>query len=372
MDCDLLTMLDCAAKYYGIRFCKKSSHASLVMGCLVWIDYIHFWIMFFKAWNASPGQECFVMELSCQFLGEEYRIQGNILLAFFRSMLFLLYNVWIFTDQNWLIMANKFYNELDKIDVCLTMDWADKTVKKSFRMTAWLILSYNLNNFATKHPTWYDRIFNHLIVTLHTYFLSYFLIQNYLLNQICVNLFRQYNQKFCDNIKQCDLNTELLKHFPNLYLMIQYMKIYIKQSYIILVGCLFGMLFEMYHLTFYSHMPLLIQCLNVSILAVWVSVIVIFSVIFGRVDEQASILSNMIYEDVNVKRIPYFPRRKINSTDEIKKHPEYSRYYDFMDCLNQTVGLEVMDTPINAATVLQVMIILFFFSSLQISNDFFY
>ncbi|XP_027198807.2 uncharacterized protein LOC113793041 [Dermatophagoides pteronyssinus] len=354
MECDLITMLDCTSNYYyGIHFGKKSSYSSLVMGFLVWVDYINFWIMFIQAWYAGPGDECLFMELSCQFLGEEYRIQGNILLVFFRSMLFLLYHYWIFDDQNWLIIANKLYNELNKIDVNLTMDWARKRVQVSFRFIILLIISYNLNNFATRNRTWIDRIFNHLFVTLHTYFLSYFLIQNYLINEICVNLFRQYNQKFCDSIKQGDLNSDLLKHFPNLYLMIQYVKIYVKQSYIILVSCLFGMLFEMYHLTFYSNMNLVLKCINVSILAVWVSVIVIFSVIFGRPDEEASILSNMIYEDVNVKRIPYFPRRKINSSDEIKKHPEYSRYYDFMDCLNHTVGLEIMDTPINAATVLQ-------------------
>ncbi|OTF77088.1 hypothetical protein BLA29_004558 [Euroglyphus maynei] len=72
----------------------------------------------------------------------------------------------------------------------------------------------------------------------------------------------------------------------------------------------------------------------------------------------------MLYEDVNVKRIPYFPRRKINCSDEIKKHPEYSRYYDFMDCLNHTVGLEIMDTPINAATVLQFITAFFSITAL--------
>ncbi|KAH9420984.1 hypothetical protein DERP_001424 [Dermatophagoides pteronyssinus] len=352
-DSDLGLMCRSLTKFFGMKYRNKHSILMICLGILIWIDYINLFFNFIRSIDADIDEDCFLLEMGCVFFGKRVRVVGDLLMISYRTILFLMYNRWYLDDQQWLRMVNLHYDELVKEDIHLPLETVEKTVRKAFTITITVIILFNVSYFLIQNSQIYDRLLTHLYISLSTYLSGFFLTLPFILNDICASLLRQYYQRFHLHLTEGSLKPQFVQTFWNLYLMIQYAKVFLKESYMIVVGCLFASVLEIYYFAFYSDIHPVKRYICAILLFLIIQNIISFSVVFGQIDHEANALSDLAYEYVNVRRFHNVESNYKNNMQPKVGYAGYSKLPEMIDCLNQTLGVEVMNTPINAATIIK-------------------
>ncbi|KPM09418.1 hypothetical protein QR98_0079530 [Sarcoptes scabiei] len=88
--------------------------------------------------------------------------------------------------------------------------------------------------------------------------------------------------------------------------MITYIKIFLKQFYIILILCIAIVILEAYYMTFYVDQELSVQIALIVGITILVLAIIYLSVMFGRIEEETKILSGKLYRYFNIKNFYYW------------------------------------------------------------------
>ena len=358
-DSDLDQICQSLKKYFKINNGNHRSILMICIGIIIWTDYLIFLINFVRSIHAEIDEDCFHFEMGCIFFGQSMRVVGNLLMISYRTILFLLYNRWYVDDHQWLRMVYFHYGELVKEDIQLSFETIDKTIRKALVITIMITIFLNTSYSIIQDLNFYDQLLNHLYITLSTYLSGFFITLLFILNNICVSLLQQYYQRFHLHLSDGSLKPKFVQSFWNLYLMIQYAKVYLKDSYMIIVGCLLTTVLEFYYITFYSEIQPFKRYVCAILLFIIIQNIISFSVIFSHIDVEANALSDLAYEYVNVRRFLLHSESNHNNGKANNVQPKfgysgYSKLPEMIDCLNQNLGVEVMNTHINAANIVKV------------------
>ncbi|UXI15309.1 hypothetical protein NH340_JMT01252 [Sarcoptes scabiei] len=108
---DIVDIFTHQSKFFRICFHDRRKY-SLWIGFIfivIWFEYIYNFILIIRSFD--PKLECQFLELGCGLL-PTYRINWNVTIKLFRSVGFLLFNYWYFSDNRWVFLANEQFLKL--------------------------------------------------------------------------------------------------------------------------------------------------------------------------------------------------------------------------------------------------------------------
>lgn len=300
---NLIEILDQLSQYYGINFKEKYSFWTIIAFTFCWIDYLYAWILTIFSFNRND-EDCYFLEIGCLLFGKENSLHGNIMYNCYRSISFILFNIWYFNDHHWLVEANEQYLLLNLSSIKLSSNSITSWIKRSLIFVYIIMIFYNLVTDIMIEQylfrNYFETIILHLISSYLVYCSSYFFLKSYLINNICVELFSNYNNCLKVCLQRKFVQPELIQTFWTLFLMIQFVKKYLKLFYIVLVGCIFALNLEIVYFVFYLNLPPIKHYLLSSVLVTFILYIIYFSSISGKIDIEAKNLIAIIYEYVNI------------------------------------------------------------------------
>lgn len=301
---DLIEILIQLSRYYRINFKEKYSFGTIIAFTFCWIDYLYAWLVTIFSFNRID-EDCYFLEIGCLLFGKENSLHGNIMYNCYRSISFILFNIWYFDDHHWLLKANEQYLILNLSTIKLSSNSITSWIKRSLLLVYFIMIFYNLVTDIMIEQYFFRNYFEtfilHLVSSYLVYCSSYFFLKSYLINNICVQLFNNFNNYLKVCLEKNIVQPELIKTFWTLYLMIQFVKRYLKLFYIVLVVCIFALNLEIVYFVFYLNLSPVRHYLLSCVLVTFILYIIYFSAISGRIDVEAKNLIVIIYDYVNIQ-----------------------------------------------------------------------
>ncbi|KAF7495198.1 hypothetical protein SSS_04808 [Sarcoptes scabiei] len=351
IEMNLIEVIDITSKYYGLNFRNKKSLQLRILLLISYTDF--FYSLFVLIRSLNPSNQCYLIEFGCMVL-QQNRIHINVCGAFYRGISFFLLNFWYLNDQQWLRMANYQFSQLASAAIEIEFDSLQKWVRKSIYTVLATIIIFDLVTYCIMETeNWIDFVAIFILIFYSTYVIGFFFAQVYILNCICVDLFRSLKESILANLDGNSFNYERINNFWSLYLMITYIKIFLKQFYIILILCIAIVILEAYYMTFYVDQELSVQIALIVGITILVLAIIYLSVMFGRIEEETKILSGKLYRYFNIKNFYYW-----------LDYNQINKINNLMKSLDQIVGLEVLGNPINMTTIIKFTTIFFSITTL--------
>lgn len=318
IDIDLIKSYEILMSFYGFSFDKynlyrRTTWIMILLLILSWSDIIWGTWVVIKGLQTDDKQPCYFLEIGCLILSPKLRRHGNFLMTAYRCISFQLYNIFYFFDNyDWFCQTNTHFEILMQNipDKFRRFTSNKKLICFGQCMTNTITIIYNIVlfgmcYFANGLRSWQEILLNHLIITCTTYFCGFFVIQNYLLNNICACALRTYNEwiKY-ESKSMTELHT--MKQFAVLVLMIQNAKVYLKSFYLVMISCLFGVTLEFFYMTFYAdNIDKLLNYFAAFTLITFTSYIIYFSLIPNRIEIEAKRCSKLIYKQFAIDIIKY-------------------------------------------------------------------
>lgn len=306
---DIVDIFTHQSKFFRICFHDRRKY-SLWIGFIfivIWFEYIYNFILIIRSFD--PKLECQFLELGCGLL-PTYRINWNVTIKLFRSVGFLLFNYWYFSDNRWVFLANEQFLKLPfGVPAKRMQSW----IKKCVRVTILYLILFNLIIVRIlQTDSLFENLIEHAVVTITVYIACYFYGVAYLLNRICVELCQKFIANFRADFEQRRIKPSLIKAFWSLYLMISLIKVYLIQFYLVMVGFSFIMMMQHYSIIYMTRFatdkPIYIA-IQLSMISK-IFAIIYYTAFYGRINDEAINLAKLIYQYLNIDDV-YFRNKSI-------------------------------------------------------------
>ncbi|UXI15308.1 hypothetical protein NH340_JMT01251 [Sarcoptes scabiei] len=340
-------------KYYGIKANHNRPITMWILFLIFWLDLS--WSLYILSQRADT-KNCLFIDVGCLALPET-PLCLNLAWLNYRTILFTLFNYWFFSNQEWLRSVSEIYSELKAKNLLLET----KKIRKKFHRPYWLSIGLAINyavvyDSMAQNRSNYELIIVSLHIALPTYFLGFFFIENYLLNNVCIELFRQFTARFTKSLQLNRNDYDLIKTFYNLYLLIVEAKKFFYVFFILSATFLFCCCLCLYYCVVYSNL-FGFNRLGIGIMLITVIFYLVYISWFtGKIDQEAEKLSRSMYEIVNLRIF-----RQSNTVIDRKFIIELSK---MMATLNRSMGVEIIGQSINATTIVKFITLFFSFGTL--------
>lgn len=246
--------------------------------------------------------------------GAKYRYILSLMYAILRMNLFFLQIFFVFDKHEWLVTANKQFNQIKSIHISKKID---KTAAKFqfisiiasillvlFSQTQLIRQSY-LNrverNESIDFVYFYNLIYHFFSLGLQTYFSGAYLSQYTVLTKLCLQFADQQHRQLKLLLKKKNLiSSERMMHqlrqFSTLYLLIQNLKTYLKRVYLIFVMCVFGVASMSYYTAFYTDINGVHRFGQSVLCVIYLGIIVELSVTTDGINSKFREMSTTIYD----------------------------------------------------------------------------
>lgn len=247
--------------------------------------------------------------------GPKYRYILNILYGYFRLNLFTLQLFFVFDTHHWLVNANTQFKKVNSIHIVESE--IHKTTAKAKRVAIYILISFtfvDIFQLATQSYRNYkqnqqplDFLYYYTLVhwtvslILQQFYSSAYFVQYYILTKLSVQFVQQYNLHLTRLLrKKGFISSERMLHelrqFSHLYLLIQYLKVFLKRTYLTSVLCIFGVSTQCYYTALYTDIVLYQRGAQLCLFALLLAIIVQLSVTTDRINTECRQMSNRIYK----------------------------------------------------------------------------
>lgn len=329
--------------------------------------------------------------------GAEFRYILNMLYGTYRMNLFFMQLIFWFDNYQWLVKANREFKRIDSISVPRSLNKRLAKSKLYVIMFASFMLGMSeiqmfLNSYLRRGDP-VDVAFFHKFIYFffsliyQSYYSGAYFVEYHLLMEMLTTFLDQYNAHLEPLLKKegfisSDQMIYELRQFSSIYVLIQYVKQYLKNAYLVFIISMFGVSTQCYYTAFYTKVSDFIRVMKFLVFLIILLVIIRFSIAAERIGSKCEEMSKKIYKTFTHSLNRKYPDKLQHEVAAIGERNNRISNFSlqlcrYFECVGTTVGLEVMSTPINTSTTITVihlqsiaiqLVITFCFSSSHFSS----
>lgn len=321
---DITTIIQSFFQSYGYSFDEKNRKKQKIKALLLIIDILYVIVL-----SCVPLENAQLLLLLGDYgfylTGYSTRNVANEIPISYRGILVLLQLLYIFDDFQWLAKANSYFKQIGSIQVAENIEVIMKRSRTVVKFIAASFFSlvpliYYINPIIRQEiylenipKIFLGYMSQPLMLGIHTYYSGMFAVELYLLlsmnSDFCVQ-FRSYFESQLQQNPSKKTLTDLIKQFNELYIMLYFINTHLKNTYLILVTCIFCSSLGFYYISLNSPIHIAIRSeLFLVCVTIWI-VILYISAISGNVDIQNRKLSEFVYKKVVIEQRILLPSLK--------------------------------------------------------------
>lgn len=243
-------------------------------------------------------------------LGPKYRHLLNIMYFWFKLHLLVMQCWFTFDNHQWLRDANTEFLKVNSIYISDIKALVKRCQKSSFYMAC--LVATGATSCAVFYSLFLQRnilkirYYTFLIyipssVFFQSYFSGLYFSQFYFLIKLSIQFTQQYNLNYLKQLSNQGIALRELRQFTHLYMMIQYLKVYLTRSYVTICVCCFGVTTQLYYISFYTDLYAFVRLVTFLVFLALFAFVVYFSTVSDQINSESKMLSTLIYEKFNLK-----------------------------------------------------------------------
>lgn len=296
------------------QFDRRFLNATLVIMAITYLDFIYGILIAFIP--IRYDQLLMKMgDVGLYLFGPKFRHFSTFINIFYRLQAIGLLTNYNVDSHTWLQNANAHYHNVPNIRISSQMIQKVKMYRTTVVFNLFVLwglallgltVLMNLNHsYYAKYNMVYGFFYLAWFVGIYGYYAWMFIVEYYMLCKLSISFYEQANMSLLETLKHSptvDTVTNSFWQFSQVYLTVSFVQNYLKRVYLIVCLCNFAMITVIFYVAFYTKVSPQLTVLHGMIGSDFVCVILFFSFWVGRINSEASALSDTVYYYINIKQ----------------------------------------------------------------------